>query len=231
MPPLFKAISSFNQIRLTCLFQLWLSNSLAGVPLLLDQWGIDAAYSGGQKCLGCPPGASPITFGPRAMEKILSRSTKVANWYLDMTLIQQYLVVEAGSARTYHHTAPISMMYAIREALRLVAEEGLPQRWRRHRENAELLWKGLEDMGLELHVPPEHRLPSLTTVKIPEGIDGKAVTTFLLNEYNIEIGNGLGQLAGKVWRIGLMGFNSRKENVLLVISALKDALSRQGFGN
>lgn len=196
--------------------------SLGGVPVFIDAWEVDAAYSGSQKCLSCPPGIAPLTFGPRAMAKLRARKTKVANWYLDMTMVSKYW----GEERTYHHTAPINMNYALREALRLVAEEGLQARWQRHRENAELLWQGLEDLGLTCHVAHEFRLPSLTTVRVPDGVDAKAVTGHLLREFNIEIAGGLGELAGKVWRIGLMGFNSRKENVLLLLRALEDALSR-----
>ena len=197
--------------------------SLGGVPLFLDAWGVDMAYSGSQKCLSCPPGIAPLTFGPRAVEKLASRPTKVPNWYLDLSLVGKYW----GSERTYHHTAPINMNYALREALRLVAEEGLEERWARHRSTAELFWEGLGELGLSCHVEPEYRLPSLTTVRVPEGVDAKAVAGFLLSEYNIEIAGGLGELAGKVWRVGLMGFNSRPENVLLLLSALREALNRQ----
>ncbi len=197
--------------------------SLGGVPLFLDAWGVDVAYSGSQKCLSCPPGISPLTLGPRAVNKLNRRETKVPNWYLDMSMVGKYW----GSERTYHHTAPINMNYAFREALRLVAEEGLEARWRRHQENAELLWAGLAELGIGCHVPREYRLPSLTTAVIPAGIDGKAVAVFLRENYNIEIAAGLGQLGGKVWRIGLMGFNSRRENVTLLLAALKEALARQ----
>ena len=196
--------------------------SLGGVPLFLDTWGVDMAYSGSQKCLSCPPGIAPLTFGPRAVEKLANRPTKVPNWYLDLSLVGKYW----GSERTYHHTAPINMNYALREALRLVAEEGLEERWARHRSTAELFWEGLGELGLSCHVEPEYRLPSLTTVRVPEGVDAKAVAGFLLSEYNIEIAGGLGELAGKVWRVGLMGFNSRPENVLLLLSALREALAR-----
>jgi alanine-glyoxylate transaminase/serine-glyoxylate transaminase/serine-pyruvate transaminase len=149
-----------------------------------------------------------------------SRRTQVANWYLDMSLLGQYW----GNERTYHHTAPINATYALREALRLVAEEGLAARWQRHQANAELLWAGLAELGLECHVERPYRLPTLTTVRIPEGVDGKAISRLLLDEYGIEIGNGLGDLAGKVWRIGLMGYNSRPENVTSVLNALKQVL-------
>ncbi|MCA9958784.1 MAG: alanine--glyoxylate aminotransferase family protein, partial [Anaerolineales bacterium] len=183
-----------------CLLLVDTVTSLGGLPLFIDEWGIDAAYSGSQKCLSCPPGISPLTFSPRALEKLNKRRTKVPNWYLDMSLIGKYW----GNERTYHHTAPINMNYAMREALRLVAEEGLEARWARHRANAELLWDGLAKLDLTCHVPEENRLPSLTTVRVPEGVDPKMVSGRLLREYNIEIANGLGQLAGKVWRVGLM---------------------------
>jgi len=194
--------------------------SLGGAPVLLDRWHVDLAYSCGQKCLGCLPGVSPFTLSPRGMEKLNRRKSKPANWYLDMTLIGKYW----GNDRTYHHTAPINMVYAFHEALRIITEEGLEDRWERHRSNAELLWEGLEDLGIGCHVEKEFRLPSLTTALVPDGIDSKAVSRWVLENYNIEIAAGLGQLAGKVWRIGLMGFNSRRENVLLVLSALEKAL-------
>jgi alanine-glyoxylate transaminase/serine-glyoxylate transaminase/serine-pyruvate transaminase len=204
-----------------CLLLVDTVTSLGGVPLFLDEWGIDLAYSCSQKGLGCPPGISPFTMSDRAVEKLHNRQSPVANWYLDMSLLTKYW----GDERVYHHTAPINMNYALREALRLVAEEGLGARWERHRLNAELLWAGLEDLGLVCHVPKEFRLPTLTTVRIPDGVNGKAVTQKLLNDYNIEIGNGLGELAGKVWRIGLMGYNSRPENVLTLLAALKRVLA------
>lgn len=204
-----------------CLLLVDTVTSLGGVPLFIDEWQVDVAYSGSQKCLSCPPGLAPLTLGSRAVEKMNSRSQQVKNWYLDMTLVSKYW----GSERTYHHTAPINMNYGLREALRLVAEEGLEARWTRHQETAELFWNGLEAMGLQCHVAREHRLPSLTTVRIPEGVDGKAVAGRLLREYNIEIAGGLGELGGKVWRVGLMGFNSRKENVRLLLAALGEVLA------
>jgi alanine-glyoxylate transaminase/serine-glyoxylate transaminase/serine-pyruvate transaminase len=196
--------------------------SLGGVPIFLDEWGVDLAYSCSQKGLGCPPGASPFTMSPRAVEKLQQRRTKVANWYLDMSLLGKYW----GTERIYHHTAPINLYYALREALRLVAEEGLANSWQRHQKNVEYLWAGLEDIGLSLHVEKEYRLPTLTTVCIPAGVDGKAVAKQLLNEHNIEIGGGLGELAGKVWRVGLMGFNSRPESVDQLLAALRQVLPK-----
>lgn len=204
-----------------CLLLLDTVTSLGGVPLFLDAWGVDMAYSGSQKCLSCPPGIAPLTLGDRAIEKLVRRKTPVANWYLDMSLVSKYW----GGERTYHHTAPINMNYGLYMALKLIAEEGLEARWQRHQEMADLLWSGFEDMGLTCYVDREIRLPSLTTVCIPDGIDGKAIARRLLTEYNIEIAGGLGELGGKVWRIGLMGFNSRRENVLLLLTALRQVLS------
>jgi alanine-glyoxylate transaminase/serine-glyoxylate transaminase/serine-pyruvate transaminase len=205
-----------------CLLLLDTVTSLGGVELFIDDWGVDAAYSGTQKCLSCPPGLGPLTLGPRVLERLEKRSKPVPNWYLDMSLVGKYW----GSSRTYHHTAPINMNYGLREALRLVAEEGLEERWKRHRNTAERFWAGLADIGLSCHVRQDIRLPSLTTVCVPDGVDSGAVARTLLNEYNIEIAGGLGQLAGKVWRVGLMGFNSRAENVTLLLAALEDVLKR-----
>ncbi|NJN60919.1 MAG: alanine--glyoxylate aminotransferase family protein [Coleofasciculaceae cyanobacterium RL_1_1] len=204
-----------------CLLLLDTVTSMGGVPLFLDEWGVDLAYSGSQKCLSCPPGIGPLTLGDRAVEKLLRRKTPVANWYLDLSLVSKYW----GGERTYHHTAPINMNYGLYMALKLIAEEGLEARWQRHQETADLLWSGLEDIGLTCYVDREIRLPSLTTVCIPEGIDGKAIARRLLMEYNIEVAGGLGELGGKVWRIGLMGFNSRRENVMLLLAALRQVLS------
>lgn len=204
-----------------CLLLLDTVTSLGGVPIFLDEWGVDLAYSCSQKGLSCPPGLSPFTMGERAVAKMQKRQTSIKNWYLDISLLTKYW----GQDRVYHHTAPVNMNFGLREGLRLIAEEGLTARWQRHQAIAELLWAGLAELGLTCHVPLEYRLPTLTTVKIPEGVDGKAISLRLLNEYNIEVGNGLGELAGKVWRIGLMGFNSRPENVLLLLSALQKVLS------
>ncbi|WP_414578161.1 alanine--glyoxylate aminotransferase family protein [Anabaena sp. CCY 9402-a] len=196
--------------------------SLGGVPIFLDAWGVDLAYSCSQKGLGCSPGASPFTMSSRAMEKLQKRRTKVANWYLDMNLLGKYW----GSERVYHHTAPVNLYYGLREALRLIAEEGLANCWQRHQKNVEYLWQRLEDIGLSLHVEREYRLPTLTTVRIPTGVDGKAIARQLLNEHNIEVGGGLGELAGQVWRVGLMGFNSRPESVDRLIEALQKVLPK-----
>lgn len=203
-----------------CLLLVDTVTSLGGAPLYVDAWQIDVAYSGGQKCLSCPPGASPLTLGERALTKLRARKTKVRSWYLDVSLLEKYW----GADRTYHHTAPISMIYALREALRVVSEEGLEARWARHREIAELLWNGLGELGIGCHVAEPHRIPSLTTALVPAGVDAKAVCGRLLADYNVEIAGGLGELAGKVWRIGLMGYNSRRENVELLLSALRRVL-------
>ena len=203
-----------------CLLLLDTVTSLGAVPLYLDDWKVDLAYSCSQKGLSCPPGLGPFSMGPRAEAKMMDRQGKVPNWYLDVTLLNQYW----GSDRVYHHTAPVNMNFGMREALRLLAEEGLEQAWARHRRNAEALWSGLEALGLELHVPLELRLPTLTTVRIPEGVDGKAFTQHLLNRHGIEVGGGLGALAGKVWRIGLMGFNSTPENVATLLNLFETEL-------
>jgi alanine-glyoxylate transaminase/serine-glyoxylate transaminase/serine-pyruvate transaminase len=194
--------------------------SLGGIPVRIDEWDIDIAYSGTQKCLSCPPGLAPITIGPRAQEVLHQRKTKVANWYLDMTMLEHYW----GDERTYHHTAPISMNFGLREALRLVQEEGLEARYLRHQANSEFLWTELEKLNLKLVVLLDHRLPSVTTVEVPQDINDVEIRKRLLEEYNIEIAGGLGAFKGKVWRIGLMGYSSRRENVALLISALSRLL-------
>ena len=194
--------------------------SLGGMPVNVDRRGIDVCYSGSQKCLGVPPGLGPITVNSRAEEILKQRKTKIPNWYLDLMLLQAYW----GRERTYHHTAPINMNFALYEGLRMLAEEGLEARYARHLDNAKLLWNGLEELGLRLLVPLEYRLPSLTTVLIPEGIDEAQVRARLLQEYNIEIAGGLGELKGKIWRIGLMGYSSRKENIILLLGALQRLL-------
>ena len=198
--------------------------SLGGHPVGIDRNGIDICYSGTQKCLGAPPGLSPITFNERALDRIRSRKSKVQSWYLDITMVERYW----GDDRTYHHTAPISMNYALREALRLIYEEGLETRWRRHELNHRALVAGVEAMGLSMAVAPDKRLWSLNAVSVPEGVDDARVRTRLLDE-NIEIGGGLGPLKGKIWRIGLMGSGSTRENVLLVLDALHRALNAEGY--
>jgi alanine-glyoxylate transaminase/serine-glyoxylate transaminase/serine-pyruvate transaminase len=196
--------------------------SLGGVSVEVDAWDIDVAFSGSQKCISAPPGLAPLTLSPRALEVLRNRSTPVKNWYLDLSLLEQYW----GKERTYHHTAPINMNYALREALRLVAEEGLEARFDRHRSNAETLWSGLEDMDMSLLIPVENRLASLTTPNVPPGVDALDVRKQLLNDYHIEIAGGFGPLQGQIWRIGLMGFSSRRENVLLLLAALRELLKK-----
>ncbi len=203
-----------------CLLLLDTVTSLGAVPLHIDAWKVDLAYSCSQKGLSCPPGLGPFTMGPRAEAKLAARSGKVPNWYLDVSLLNKYW----GSDRVYHHTAPVNMNFGMREALRLLAEEGLEAAWARHRSNAERLWAGLERLGLELHVSEPLRLPTLTTVRIPEGVDGKAFSRHLLDRFGIEVGGGLGDLAGKVWRIGLMGYNSTPENVDRLLAIFESEL-------
>lgn len=202
------------------LFLLDTVTSLGGAPLFIDNWGVDMSYSCSQKCLSCPPGLGPLTLGPRAEARMAERTGKVPNWYLDVSLLSKYW----GSDRVYHHTAPVNMNYGLREALRLLAEEGLDAAWQRHRRNAERLWEGLQSLDLKLAVEESIRLPTLTTVFIPEGIDGKRFARALLDEEGVEIGGGLGDFAGRVWRIGLMGQNSCPASVDRLISLLKQRL-------
>ncbi len=192
--------------------------SLGGLPVRADDWGVDLAYSASQKSLSAPPGLAPLTLSPRAQEAIAARKSPPPVFYLDLDLLARYWSDEPA----YHHTAPISTMYALREALRLVQEEGLEARFARHQENAAALWKGLEELGLRPFVAPDHRLPTLTTVLLAEGLDEAGIRKSLLEKYNIEIASGFGPLAGKIWRIGLMGHSSRKENVALLLAALRD---------
>jgi alanine-glyoxylate transaminase/serine-glyoxylate transaminase/serine-pyruvate transaminase len=198
--------------------------SLGGCAVRVDDWGIDACYSGTQKCLSCPPGLSPITFGARALDVLRRRKTKVQSWYLDLTMIEKYW----GNERVYHHTAPITMNYALYEALRIVEEEGLEVRWARHERNHHALKAGLAAIGLTIASQENHQLWTLNSVRIPDGVDDARVRGALLDEFNIEIGGGLGPLKGKTWRIGLMGESSTAANVLLVLSALERVLPRCG---
>lgn len=198
--------------------------SLGGVTVAVDEWNIDLCYSGTQKCLSCPPGLAPVTLSERAVEVLRQRTNKVQSWYLDLSMLEKYW----GEERVYHHTAPISMNYALREALLLVHEEGLQPRWQRHLANHQALVRGVEAMGLEMAVAPEFRLPSLNTVKIPEGVDDPRVRGHLLKAFNLEIGGGLGDFKGKVWRVGLMGHSSTRENVAYLLMALGDAMRKQG---
>ncbi len=199
--------------------------SLGGVPVEVDKLGIDAAYSGTQKCLSCPPGLAPVTFGPRALEVMDRRTHKVCSWYLDIGLLRNYW----GSNRAYHHTAPINMNYALHEALRLVLDEGLEQRYARHALHHRALRAGLAAMGIQYSGNPQYCLPMLNSVLIPEGADDAQVRSQLLQEFGIEIGGGLGPMKGRVWRIGLMGETARSSNVLLFLSALQHCLLRQGI--
>ena len=198
--------------------------SLGGVEVTLDAWGIDAAFSGTQKCLSCPPGLAPLTFNEEAMAKMQGRTTKVPSWYLDLTMVGDYW----GSQRKYHHTAPVNMIYALREALRIVLEEGLEARFARHRLNHLALVAGLDGMGLQMAVPAAERLYSLNLVRIPGGADDVGTRRALLKRYGIEIGAGLGPLAGKVWRVGLQGHSSTERNVRLFLTALESVLKTQG---
>ncbi|MFQ5823784.1 MAG: pyridoxal-phosphate-dependent aminotransferase family protein [bacterium] len=197
--------------------------SLGGVPVKVDKWNIDVCYSGTQKCLSCPPGLAPITFSEKAMKVIRNRKTKIQSWYLDITMIADYW---AEGKRAYHHTAPISMNYALREALRLVQEEGLEARFERHKRNSSVLIKGIQKLELEPFIDEGFRLPSLNSVKVPMDVDEVLVRRSLLNEYGIEIGGGLGDLVGKIWRIGLMGESSTKANVVYLLTALEEILSK-----
>lgn len=198
--------------------------SLGGLPVEVDGWQLDAVYSGTQKCLSCPPGLAPVTFSPRAVAAIEARKTKVASWYLDMTMVRNYW----GQDRAYHHTAPINMNYALREALALALEEGLENRHARHKKNHLALKAGLNALGLSYAVADPYQLPMLNAVTIPAGVDDVKVRQQLLNEFSIEIGGGLGPMKGKTWRIGLMGETCNSRNVLILLAALERCLGDQG---
>ena len=199
--------------------------SLGGIPVEVDTWGIDACYSGTQKCLSCPPGLAPLTVSPRGMGAIRQRRAPCHSWYLDLSLIADYW---NDHSRAYHHTAPISLLYGLREALRLVHEEGLPARAARHQVNSDALMSGLRTLGLSPLPPPGHRLPMLNCVTLPDGIDEAMMRTQLLQQYGIEIGGGLGPLRGRVWRIGLMGESCRQAHVLTLLNALEEIFAGQG---
>jgi alanine-glyoxylate transaminase/serine-glyoxylate transaminase/serine-pyruvate transaminase len=198
--------------------------SLGGVDVRIDDWGVDGAYSCSQKCIGCTSGLSPVTFSDRVVEAVRRRKHPVRSWYLDISLLDKYW----GKERVYHHTSSSTLNYGLLEALYLIHEEGLDTRIQRHTANHKALAAGVEAMGLEMLVAPQHRLPSLNTVKIPEGIDDAKVRTYLLETYNLEIGGGLGALKGKVWRVGLMGYSSSAENIVFFLSAMSQALASQG---
>ncbi len=208
--------------RQGALFLLDTVTSLGGIPVKVDEWGVDAAYSASQKNLGAPSGLAPITIGPRAQEKIEKRKTQVASFYLDLKSYAAYW----GGAHAYHHTASASLHYALTEGLRVLAEEGLEHAFARFRVNSEMLWAGLAELGTPPFIPLEYRLPPLTTAKVPAGVDPHQIRTHLLDEYNIEIAAGFGALKDQVWRIGLMGYSSRKENITLFLGAMRELLGR-----
>ncbi len=206
------------------LFLVDMVTSLGGMEVSVDSLGIDAAYSGTQKCISCPPGLAPMSFSDAAIKALEERSTPVSNWYLDMSMVRAYW----GAERKYHHTAPINMIYGLREALRIIAEEGLEARATRHRLNHRALVAGLEAMGLKMLVPEPERLPMLNAVRIPESAVDVKVRRALLDEFGIEIGGGLGSLEGKIWRVGLMGYSSTRKNVFLLLSTLETVLKAEG---
>lgn len=210
--------------QFNCLSIVDAVTSLGGVELKVDEWGIDAIYSGSQKCLSCVPGLSPVSFSAAAVERIKNRRSPVQSWFLDQSLVMNYW--SGGAKRSYHHTAPVNALYALHESLRLLAAEGLLQAWQRHAQMHNLLKLELEQLGLEFVVAESVRLPQLNTVYIPANVNDGEIRGRLLTDYNLEIGAGLGDLAGKAWRIGLMGYGARRENVVLCASALKRVLGR-----
>jgi len=197
--------------------------SLGGSPLKVDEWGVDAVYSGSQKCLSCTPGLSPVSFSEAAVEKIRNRKTRVQSWFLDLNLVMGYW--GEGAKRTYHHTAPVNPLYALHESLVMLKEEGLENSWQRHKTNHLLLKTGIEAMGLSFLVAENDRLPQLNAIVVPEGVDEAQVRSRLLGEFNLEIGAGLGTLAGKIWRIGLMGYASNRKNIVFCLGALDSVLT------
>jgi len=209
-----------------CLTLVDAVTSLGGVPLKIDEWGIDAIYSGSQKCLSCPPGLSPVSFSERVVERVKSRKEKVHSWFMDLSLILSYW---GNGSRTYHHTAPTNSLFGLHEALVLLQEEGLEHSWARHHHHYLALKAGLEAMGLRFVVQEAAQLPQLNAVYVPEGVNEAGVRKALLDEFNLEIGAGLGPLAGKIWRFGLMGYSCKSENVMLCLSALGSVLSDQGL--
>ena len=195
--------------------------SLGGSEVRVDEWGVDVCFTATQKALSASPGLAPITLSPRALDVLSKRESKVGNWYMDLTAVQQYW----GGARTYHHTAPVHLNYGLREALRIVAEEGIENRIQRHADNAQRLWAGLEELDLDLRVAEAHRMHTLTTVNVSPGIDVDGVRQRLLDDYNIEIAGGFGPLAGKIWRVGLMGHSSQREHITLLLAALREVMA------
>ncbi|WP_448212177.1 pyridoxal-phosphate-dependent aminotransferase family protein [Colwellia sp. MEBiC06753] len=208
----------------SCLTIVDAVTSLGGSELKVDEWGIDAIYSGSQKCLSCVPGISPVSFSEQAIDKLKARNVPVQSWFLDQSLVMGYWSGEGK--RAYHHTAPVNSLYAMHESLLMLKEEGLENSWQRHADMHQLLAKGLTELDIEFIVPEAERLAQLNTIKIPFNLDDAAVRSYLLNEYNLEIGAGLGEFAGNAWRIGLMGFAARKENVALCLTALEDAITK-----
>jgi alanine-glyoxylate transaminase/serine-glyoxylate transaminase/serine-pyruvate transaminase len=198
--------------------------SIGGVELRVDEWDVDVAYAGPQKCLSCPPGASPLTLNDDAMDKVLGREEPARSWYLDLSLLEGYW----GEERAYHHTAPITNVYALREALRLVAEEGIARRWKRHERMAGALKAGVKAMGMQMNAPDEYWLPSLNAVRVPGGVDDGEVISRLLDEYDLEIAGGLGDLSGEIFRIGCMGHSARPKNVTYLVNALGSVLEDEG---
>ena len=212
--------------RHDCLAIVDAVTALGGTPIEVDAWGIDAVYSGSQKCLSCTPGLSPVSFSDAAVERIRNRTHKVQSWFLDLNLVMGYW--GKGAKRAYHHTAPINALYGLHESLVMLQEEGIENAWARHQRNHAALRDGLEAMGLSFLVAPEYRLPQLNAVRVPEGVDEAAVRNTLLDDYSIEIGAGLGPLAGQIWRIGLMGHASNARNVYMLLAALENILAGQG---
>ena len=209
--------------RHDCLTIVDTVTSLGGTPVLVDEWQLDAVYSGTQKCLSCVPGLSPVTFNERALDRIKNRKTKVQSWFLDLNLVLGYWA--GDGKRTYHHTAPVNTLYALHEALVILQEEGIENAWARHRRHHDALRAGIEAMGLSFVVKPEARLPQLNAIRVPDGVDEAAVRARLLNEYSLEVGAGLGAMAGKIWRVGLMGYAANRKNVLFCLGALDAVLS------
>ncbi len=223
LQPLTEASQLAKQYE--ALFLVDTVTSLGGEEVAVDDWGIDICYSGTQKCISCPPGLAPFTANQKAMEAIEARARKVQSWYLDLSLLSSYW----SKGRFYHHTAPGCMIYALHEALVLIAEEGLEARWQRHLRHGSALKAGLEAMGLTLHAQEGHQLNTLISVRIPSNVNDMRVRQRLLNEFDIEIGGGLGSLKGRIWRIGLMGFSSTAENVLLILSVLEKVLAAEDY--
>ena len=203
--------------------------SLGGSPVMVDEWGADAVYSGTQKCLSCAPGISPVTFSSRATDVIQARKTPVQSWFLDLSLVMNYWTDGAGAPRSYHHTAPVNALYGLHESLLMIREEGIENSWTRHRRNSDALRAGFRAMGLDPLVSEDIHLPQLTTLKVPEGVDKPKSRKILLDNYDLEVGGGLGGLAGKVWRIGLMGQSSTPAHVILCLSAMEGTLKEMGI--